>query len=46
MRFNIFSESYLPWEDYCRVIEERERLVFLINTAEETLKNSISKEAK
>ncbi len=43
MEFTIFSESYLPWEEYCKLVEDRERLVFMTVTARKSLKNIISK---
>ncbi len=38
------SMSYLEWEDYVKVIEQKELLHFLRNTVEESYMNLIEKE--
>ena len=41
---NLFRENYLEWEEYQELIQEKEELHFLHNTALQSLKNKSQKE--
>jgi len=41
MEINICSESYLPWEEFCKLSDEKERLVLMQITEERSLKDII-----
>jgi len=40
MKLTISSESYLPWEEYCKILDARERLV-LVEVEKKSLKDTI-----
>lgn len=42
--FNQISESYLEWEEYQQLIQEREEINFMHQTAIQSLKNKTTKE--
>ena len=46
MRILRSSVSYLEWEDYVKLIKQKELLHFLRNTAEESYRNLIEKEGE
>ncbi|MBI2499640.1 hypothetical protein HYV88_05340 [Candidatus Woesearchaeota archaeon] len=39
MKIDISSESYLPWEEFCKLSDERERLVLMQVTERSSLKD-------
>ncbi|MEK6861273.1 MAG: hypothetical protein AABY07_04840 [Nanoarchaeota archaeon] len=46
MRLFRNSVSYLEWEDYVKVIKQKELLHFLMSTTEASYRNLIEKEDK
>lgn len=41
---NLFRKNYLDWNEYQELIQEREQIYFLHNTALQSLKNKAQKE--
>lgn len=39
MKFNLFSQSYISWEDYRKIVSAREHFNFITDTTNESMDN-------